>query len=89
MVIMTMEVKKMKVTKKILAVLLCVVMAFSAMASAFTVSAKEEVTPVVFVPGIGHRLTSMTMQVTLLQTGTFFTSTQISQASQSATGSAL
>ncbi len=47
----------MKITKKILAVLLCVVMAFSAMTVAFTVSAKEEVVPVVFVPGIGQSQT--------------------------------
>ncbi len=47
----------MKVTKKILAVLLCVVMAFSAMTVAFNVSAEEEVTPVVFVPGIGQSQT--------------------------------
>ena len=47
----------MKITKKILAVILCVVMAFSVMTAAFTVSAKEEVTPVVFVPGIGQSQT--------------------------------
>ncbi len=47
----------MKLTKKILAVLLCVVMAFSAMTVAFTVSAKEDVIPVVFVPGIGQSQT--------------------------------
>ncbi len=47
----------MKITKKILAVLLCVVMAFSAMTAAFTVSAKGDVTPVVFVPGIGQSQT--------------------------------
>lgn len=47
----------MKITKKILAVILCVVMAFSAMTAAFTVSAKDEVTPVVFVPGIGQSQT--------------------------------
>jgi hypothetical protein len=47
----------MKITKKILAVILCVVMAFSVMTAAFSVSAKEEVTPVVFVPGIGQSQT--------------------------------
>ena len=47
----------MKFTKKLLAVLLCVVMAFSAMTAAFTVAAKEEVVPVVFVPGIGQSQT--------------------------------
>lgn len=47
----------MKITKKILAVILCVVMAFTVMATAFTVSAKEEVTPVIFVPGIGQSQT--------------------------------
>lgn len=47
----------MKISKKILAMLLCVVMAFSAMTAAFTVSAKEEVVPVVFVPGIGQSQT--------------------------------
>lgn len=47
----------MKVTKKILAVLLCVVMAFSVMTVAFNVSAEEDVTPVVFVPGIGQSQT--------------------------------
>lgn len=47
----------MKITKKILAVILCVVMAFSVMTAAFTASAKEEVTPVVFVPGIGQSQT--------------------------------
>ncbi len=47
----------MKITKKLLAVLLCVVMAFSAMTAAFTVAAKEEVVPVVFVPGIGQSQT--------------------------------
>ena len=47
----------MKITKKILAVVLCVVMAFSAMTAAFTVSAREEVVPVVFVPGIGQSQT--------------------------------
>ncbi len=46
----------MKITKKILAVLLCVVMAFSAMTVGFTASAKD-VTPVVFVPGIGQSQT--------------------------------
>ncbi len=47
----------MKITKKILAVLLCVVMAFSAMTVGFTASAKSDVTPVVFVPGIGQSQT--------------------------------
>ena len=47
----------MKVTKKILAVLLCVVMLFSVMTIAFNASAEEEVTPVVFVPGIGQSQT--------------------------------
>lgn len=47
----------MKITKKILAVILCVVMAFSAMTAAFAVSAKDDVTPVIFVPGIGQSQT--------------------------------
>lgn len=47
----------MKITKKLLAVLLCVVMAFSAMTAAFTVAAKDDVVPVVFVPGIGQSQT--------------------------------
>lgn len=47
----------MKITKKILAVVLCVVMAFSVMTAAFSASAKADVTPVVFVPGIGQSQT--------------------------------
>ena len=75
----------MKITKKILAVLLCVVMAFSAMTVAFTVSAKEEVTPVVFVPGIGQSQTykyddegNVVAQWNLLHINTDFASFSIS-----------
>lgn len=49
----------MKVTKKILAVILCVVMTFSVCTAAFGAYAKDtkEVTPIVFIPGIGQSQT--------------------------------
>lgn len=47
----------MKISKKILAIILCVVMTFSVFTAAFTVSAKRDVTPVLFVPGIGQSQT--------------------------------
>lgn len=48
---------KMKFSKKILSVLLCVVMAFSAFSAAFAVSAQDDVVPVIFIPGIGQSQT--------------------------------
>ena len=47
----------MKISKKILAVILSVLMTFSLFTAAFTVSAKDEVTPIVFIPGIGQSQT--------------------------------
>lgn len=47
----------MKISKKIIAVILCVVMTFSVFTVAFSASAKRDVTPVVFVPGIGQSQT--------------------------------
>ena len=49
----------MKATKKILAVILCVVMTFSVCTAAFGAYAKDtkEVTPIVFIPGIGQSQT--------------------------------
>ncbi len=47
----------MKISKKILAVLLAAVMVFSISGVALNVSAKNDVTPVVFVPGIGQSQT--------------------------------
>ncbi|MCQ2485629.1 MAG: hypothetical protein MJ168_09890 [Clostridia bacterium] len=49
----------MKISKKILSVLLCVVMIFSVCTAAFGAYAKDtkEVTPIVFIPGIGQSQT--------------------------------
>lgn len=47
----------MKISKKIIAVILCVAMAFSVSAVAFTANAKDDVTPVIFIPGIGQSQT--------------------------------
>lgn len=44
----------MKLTKKIIAVVLSVITAFSVMTVSFSASAKSNVTPVVFIPGIGQ-----------------------------------
>jgi pimeloyl-ACP methyl ester carboxylesterase len=54
-----MEVKKMKFSKKILAILLSTVMAFSVLTIAFSASAKDDVVPVIFIPGIGQSQTYM------------------------------
>lgn len=47
----------MKFSKKLLAIVLSVVMAFSVSAVAFTANAKEDVTPIIFIPGIGQSQT--------------------------------
>lgn len=47
----------MKVSKKILAVILSAVMTFSICTVAFSVSAKDDITPIVFLPGIGQSQT--------------------------------
>lgn len=47
----------MKLSKKIISVILCVVMVFTVSAVAFSASAKNDITPVVFIPGIGQSQT--------------------------------
>lgn len=47
----------MKLSKKIISVILCVIMAFTMSAVAITANAKDDVTPVVFIPGIGQSQT--------------------------------
>ena len=47
----------MKLSKKILSVILSVIMIFSVCTVAFSASAKSDVTPVVFIPGIGQSQT--------------------------------
>ena len=47
----------MKMSRKILAVVLSVVMTFSLFTVAFTASAKTDATPIVFIPGIGQSQT--------------------------------
>ena len=43
----------MKLSKKIISVILCVIMVFTMSAVAMTANAKDDVTPVVFIAGIG------------------------------------
>ena len=47
----------MKLSKKIISVILCVIMVFTMSAVAITANAKDDVTPVVFIPGIGQSQT--------------------------------
>lgn len=47
----------MKLSKKIISVILCVIMVFTMSAVAITANAKDGVTPVVFIPGIGQSQT--------------------------------
>ena len=47
----------MKISKKIISVILCVVMVFSISAVAISANAKDDVTPVIFIPGIGQSQT--------------------------------
>ncbi len=47
----------MKLSRKIISVILCVVMVFTMSAVAITANAKDDVTPVVFIPGIGQSQT--------------------------------
>lgn len=47
----------MKLSKKIISVILCVVMVFTMSAVAISANAKDDVTPVVFIPGIGQSQT--------------------------------
>ena len=47
----------MKLSKKIISVILCVIMVFTMSAVAMTANAKDDVTPVVFSPGIGQSQT--------------------------------
>ena len=47
----------MKLSKKIISVILCVIMVFTMSAVAITANAENDVTPVVFIPGIGQSQT--------------------------------
>lgn len=47
----------MRLSKRILAVILSTIIAFSVLTAAFSVSAKDETIPVVFIPGIGQSQT--------------------------------
>lgn len=47
----------MKLSRKIISVILCVVMVFTMSAVAITANAKDDATPVVFIPGIGQSQT--------------------------------
>lgn len=47
----------MKLSKKIISVILCMIMVFTMSAVAITANAKDDVTPVVFIPGIGQSQT--------------------------------
>ena len=49
----------MKLSKKVLAVILSVIMVFSVLSVSFSVFAEDKVTPVVFLPGIGQSQTYM------------------------------
>ena len=79
----------MKLSKKIISVILCVIMVFTMSAVAITANAKDDVTPVVFIPGIGQsqNIQNMMTRASRSQAGICSMSTRTLQATQLLIGS--